>query len=154
MRALTLMVATGLLAACNQHSPAQDNPEDQLRAANAQYDQALIDGDAAALTRYYTDDFQIIDDDGAVHDKKNQVQFMTKEVDLLNARGDDVKVTMLGPDSALVTGRFAGRYRYKGKEEDFTERYTSVWVRKDGQWRVRHEHASLVPKAQSTSPAD
>jgi ketosteroid isomerase-like protein len=73
---------------------------------------------------------------------------MTQEVDLLNARGDDVKVTMLGPDSALVTGRFVGRYRYKGKEEDFTERYTSVWVRKDRQWRVRHEHASLVPKPQ------
>ncbi|MBA3512429.1 nuclear transport factor 2 family protein [Sphingomonas sp.] len=148
MRALSLMVATGLLAACNQQSTKQDNPEDQLRAANAQYDQALIEGDAAALNRYYTEDFQIIDDDGAVHDKKNQVQFMTKEVDLLNARGDDVKVTLLGPDSALVTGRFSGRYRYKGKEEDFTERYTSVWVRKDGQWRVRHEHTSLLPKSQ------
>jgi ketosteroid isomerase-like protein len=146
MRALSLMVATGLLAACNQQSPAQDNAEEQLRAANAQYDQALVAGDAAALNRYYADDFQIIDDDGAVHDKKNQVQFMTQEVDLLNARGDDVKVTMLGRDSALVTGRFAGRYRYKGKEENFTERYTSVWVRKDGQWRVRHEHTSLLPE--------
>lgn len=149
MRALTLMVATGLLAACNQQSTEQDNPEDQLRAANAQYDQALIEGDAAALNRYYTDDFQRIGNDGALHDKKNQVQFMTKEVDLLNGRGDDVKVTMLGPNSALVTGRFAGRYRYKGKQEDFTERYTSVWVRKDGRWRVRHEHASLVPKPET-----
>src|SRR5687768_2757682 len=109
MRALALMVATGLIAACNQQSTEQDNPEDQLRAANAQYDQALIQGDAAALHRYYTDDFQRIGNDGAVHDKKNQVQLMTKEVDLLNGRGDDVKVTMLGPDSALVTGRFAGR---------------------------------------------
>lgn len=148
MRALTLMVATGLLAACNQQSTEQDNPEDQLRAANAQYDQALIEGDAAALNRYYTDDFQRIGNDGAVHDKKNQVQFMTKEVDLLNAREDDVKVTMLGPDSALVTGRVSGRYRYKGNEDDFTERYTSVWVRQDGQWLVRHEHASLLPKSQ------
>lgn len=149
MRALTLMVATGLLAACDHQSAPQDNPEDQLRAANAQYDQALIEGDAAALNRHYTDDFQRIGNDGAVHDKKNQVQFMTQEVDLLNARGDDVNVTMLAPDSALVTGRFVGRYRYKGKEEDFTERYTSVWVRKDGQWRVRHEHASLVPNSQT-----
>ena len=148
MRALTLMVATGLLAACNHQSTAQDKPEDQLRAANAQYDQALIEGDVVALNRHYTDDFQRIGNDGAVHDKKNQVQFMTQEVNLLNGRGDDVKVTMLGSDSALVTGRFVGRYRYKGKDGDFTEQYTSVWVRKDGQWRVRHEHASLVPKLQ------
>ena len=145
MRTFCLMVSMSLLAACNQFS-AQGKPEDQLRAANAEYDQALIDGDAAVLNRYYTEDFQIIDDKGAVHDKQNQVQFMTQQVDLLSARGDDVKVTMLGPESALVTGRFSGRYRYKGKEEDFTERYTSVWVRKDGQWRVRHEHASLLPK--------
>ena len=149
MRALVLVVVTGLLAACNHQSAAQDNPEDQLRAANAQYDQALIEGDAAALNRHYTDDFQRIGNDGAVHDKRNQMQFMTQEVDLLDARGDDVKVTMLAPDSALVTGRFVGRYRYKGKEEDFTERYTSVWIRKDGQWRVRHEHASLVPMPQT-----
>lgn len=148
MRALTLMVATGLLAACSQKVTEQDNPEGQLRAANAQYDQALIEGDAAALNRYYTDDFQRIGNDGAVHDKKNQVWLMTKEVDLLDGRGDDVKVTMLGPDGALVTGRFVGRYRYKGDEDDFTERYTSVWVRQGGRWRVRHEHASLLPKSQ------
>ena len=151
MRALKLTVAMGLLAACTRQPAAQDNAEAQLRAANAQYDQALIAGDAAALNRHYTDDFQIIDDDGAVHDKKGQVQFMTQEVDLLNARGDDVKVTMLGPDSALVTGRLTGRFRYKGQEEDFTERYTSVWVRRDGQWRVRHEHSSLVPKPQTAA---
>jgi hypothetical protein len=126
MRALTLMVATGLLAGCNQQSTEQDNPEDQLRAANAQYDQALIEGDAADLNRFYTDDFQRIGNDGAVHDKTNQVHLMTEEVDLLNARGDDVKVTMLGSNSALVTGRFAGRYRYKGNEENFTERYTRL----------------------------
>ena len=148
MRASTLMVAAGLLAACNHQSTAQDNPEDQLRAANAQYDEALVEGDAAALNRHYTDDFQRIGNDGAVHDKKNQVQLITQEVDLLKGRGDEVRVTMLGPDSALVTGRFVGRYRYKGTEEDFTERYTSVWVRKDGRWRLKHEHASLVPELQ------
>lgn len=149
MRGLSVVVAMGLLAACNQSSIVRDNPEDQLRAANAQYDRALINGDAAALNRYYTDDFQIIDDKGAVHDKKNQVQFMTEQVDLLHARGDDIRVTMLGPDSALVTGRFLGRYRYKGKEENFIERYSSVWVRKGDQWRIRHEHSSTLPKPET-----
>jgi ketosteroid isomerase-like protein len=57
---------------------------------------------------------------------------------------------MLGPDAALLTGRFKGRYRMGGKEADFTERYTSVWVREGKDWRVKHEHASLVP---STTPA-
>src|SRR5688500_10218243 len=112
MRALSVVVTLGLLAACNQPSSVRDNPEEELRETNARYDRALIDGDAAALNRYYTDDFQRIGNDGAVHDKQTQVHFMTKEVDLLNARGNEVQVTMLGPDSALVTGRVAGRYRY------------------------------------------
>lgn len=148
MRTILIVVGMGVLAACNQPSVAQRDPETELRAANAQVNQALIDGDAATLNRYLTDDFEIIDDKGAVHDKQNQVQLMTQEVDLLNARGDELEVTMLGPDNALVTGRLSGRYRYKGKEDDFTERYTSVWVRKDGLWRVRHEHTSILPKAQ------
>jgi uncharacterized protein (TIGR02246 family) len=135
------------LQACNQPSGARHDPEDELRAATTGYDQALIDGDAAALDRYYTADYQIIDDEGAVHNKQHQVESMSERVDLLNLRGDDVNVTMLGPDSALVTGRYSGCYRYKGKEEAFTERYTVVWVRRDGQWRVRHEHTSALPKA-------
>ena len=145
MRALFVALTLGLLAACNQLPTARDNPEEQLRAANVRYDRALIDGDAAALNRHYTDDFQRIGNDGAVHDKTNQVQLMTEEVDLLDGRSDEVEVTMLGPDSALVTGRFAGRYRFQGNEDKFTERYSNVWVRKDGQWQIRHEHASLVP---------
>lgn len=146
MRALVIAMLL-LSAGCAAAGEDKGAAEKALLAANAEYEKALIAGDAAALGRFYTDDFQIIDDDGAIHRKANQIAFMTKEVDLLQARGDDVKVTMLGRDSALVTGRFAGRYRYNGKVEDFQERYTSVWQRQDGNWRVRHEHASSVPKA-------
>lgn len=149
MRVTALLGAVALLAACQSGGGGEASAESAIRAANAGYDKALIDGDAAALEEYYTDDFQIIDDDGELHDKQNQIAFMTREVDLLNARADEVDVTMLGPDSALVTGRFTGRYRYQGKEEDFTERYTSVWVRDGGRWRVKHEHASLVPKPEA-----
>lgn len=151
MRTFSVGVTLGLLAACNQPPTVRDNPEGQLRAANDRYDRALVDGDAAALNRYYTDDFQRIGNDGAVHDKTNQVQLMTEEVDLLNGRGSELSVTMLGPDRALVTGRFAGRYRHKGNEDNFTERFTSLWVRKDGEWRIRHEHASLVPNPEPPS---
>lgn len=149
MRSKLILVAALLLAGCDRpaadrESTSQGNAEAELRAANAAYDKALIDGDSAALDRFYASDFQIIDDDGKVHDKQNQIQFMTEKVDLLNARGDDVQVTMLGPESALVTGRFSGRYRMDGKEADFRERYTSVWIREDGRWQVRHEHTSML----------
>lgn len=168
MKNIALLAATAALASCSVSVPEQnqsrrdgevvtaadsEQSRRELETANAAYDRALIAGDAAALAKVYTDDFQIIDDDGAIHGKQDQIDFMTTKLDLLNAEGDDIKVTMLGPDSALLTGRFTGRYRMDGKENDFTERYTSVWVRKDGQWKVRHEHASLVPKPEAAPAA-
>ena len=117
-----------------------------LLAANAAYDKALIDGDADALRRFYTDDFLIIDARAQVHGKADQVRFMTEQVDLLKGETDDVRVTMLSPETALLTGRLVGRYRMDGRENDFTERYTSIWVRDGEHWRLKHEHSSLAPR--------
>ena len=153
MRATVLLAACALLSACHSGGADNSSAESAIRAANAGYDQALIDGKAATLAEYFTDDFQIVDGEGKVRGKQDQIAFMTREVDLLDARGDDVAVTMLGSDSALVTGRYSGRYRYQGQEADFTERYTSVWVRRDGRWRVRHEHTSVIRKPAAARPS-
>ena len=152
MRVTALLATVALLAACQQGGRDQASAESAIRAASAGYDKALLDGDAAALEGYYTDDFQIIDDDAEVHGKRDQIAFMTREVDLIETRGDELAVTMLGPDSALVTGRISGRYRYQGKEDVFTERFTNVWVRDGDRWRVRHEHGSQVPKPEAAEP--
>lgn len=153
MQRTALIMLLTALAACSGPGQKSDTSTADLRAANAAYDAALIAGDAAALGKIFADDFQIIDDDANLRDKQEQIRTMTEVVDLLEARSDDVRITQLGPDAALMTGRFTGRYRMDGKENDFTERYTSVWVRKDGQWKVRHEHASLVPKPEAAPAA-
>lgn len=150
MRGTLILFSAVLLASCDRPAPGQDNAAKanaaaELKAANAEYDKALIDGDAAALDRFYTADFRIIDDDAQIHDRTDQIAFMTKSLDLLDAKSEDVQIRMLGPDAALLTGRFSGRYRLEGKENAFTERYTSIWVRDRGRWRIRHEHSSVVP---------
>ncbi len=118
-----------VLTACGETRSEQAPAKDAVLAANAAKDEAMIARDAAGLARFYTDDYQVIDDDAKVHDKRDQVQFMTEEVELLKARSDDVRVSMLAPDTALVTGRLTGRYRMNNKESDFTERDTGIWVR-------------------------
>ena len=145
MRTALLIILAAATTGCMRDVPREESIVAGAREANAAYDRALIDGDAAALAEIYADDFTLIDDDGAVHGKRDQIAQMTTRVDLLDAKSDDIKVTPLGADAALITGRFTGRYRMDGKENAFTERYTSVWVRKDRKWKVRHEHASLLP---------
>ena len=151
MRKLALIVMLAGLAACSRPAANNDTSLADLRAANAAYDQALIAGDAAALGRYFTEDFQIIDDEANVRGKQDQIRMMTEGIDLLEARSDDVRITPLGPDHALLTGRFTGRYRVGDRENQFSERYTSIWVRDGGEWKVRHEHASLVPKPEASA---
>ncbi len=143
----TILISLFFVTACGeaQRDPVPAN--DAVIAANTAKDEAMIARDAVRLASFYTDDYLLIDDDAGVHDKRDQVQFMTQNVQLLKARSDDVRVTMLAPDAALVTGRLTGRYRMDNKESDFIERYTGVWRRQGGAWRVKHEHGSLVPVA-------
>lgn len=153
MRAALLIILLAATTSCMRDPPREASVVATVRKANAAYDRALIAGDAAALAKIYADDFTIIDDDGAIHGKRNQIEFMTEKVDLIDARSDDIKIAPLGPDAALITGRLRGRYRMDGKEATFTERYTTVWVRKGREWKVRHEHASLLPRAETQPPA-
>lgn len=153
MRKSALIFLVAALSSCSvgQYNGGLSTAE--LRATNAGYDRALVDGDAAALARYYADDFTRIGNDANIHDKQDQIRTMSQVVDLIQGRSDDVRITPLGRDAALLTGRFTGRYLMDGKEDAFTERYTSIWLREDGEWKVRHEHASLVPKPEAASTA-
>jgi hypothetical protein len=69
---------------------------------------------------------------------------MTKEIDLLSAESADVRAILLAKNAAVITGVVKGRYRQKRREHAFAERYTSIWVTEDSQWRVRHEHSSTI----------
>lgn len=119
MRLPIPMLAIVLLPSCGHAEREQAPPENAVLAANTAKDEAMIARDAAALGRFYTKDYHIIDDDAGVHDKQDQVRFMTQNVELLQARSDDVRVTMLAQDAALVTGRLTGRYRMNNKESDY-----------------------------------
>ena len=152
MRVATVIFGSLLLGACGAAVADKPRAEDEkalieaVTAANAAKDRAMVAGDPAALASFYTDDYRVIDDRAGIHDKSNQVDFMTKSVDVLEARSEAVEVDMLSPDAALLTGQMTGRYRMNGKEDDFVERYTGVWVKLGQNWRVKHEHASILPK--------
>ena len=148
MRSIVLITIVAGLAGCSGTGATTESSTAALQAANAAYDRALVDGDAQALAEHFTDDFQLIDDDANVRGKAEQIRMLTEDIDLLEARSDDVRITPLGREHVLLTGRFTGRYRAGGRENQFTERYTSVWVLEGGEWKVKHEHASLVPKAE------
>ena len=144
MRAAALLFGALILSACGEGEAGSDSAARVLEAANASKDRAMVAGDPAALENFYTADYRFIDSNGAVRDKAAQVKAITEGMDLLSASSSDVKVGVLGKNSAVVSGRLKGKYRRDGEEHSLDEHYTRIWVTEDSQWRLRHEHSSEV----------
>ena len=102
MRAAALLVGLSVLAGCGEPEAETHSTERMLEAANAEKDRAMVAGDAAALENFYTADYQLIDDDGEVHDKRSQVEFMTRDADLISAASSDVQVRLARTNSSLL----------------------------------------------------
>ena len=148
-----IFLFTAVAAAVGSCAPVQpahsyEADDTSLRAANAEYDRAILSADAVSLERIYTEDFSFVGDKAELRNKQEQIKYMTSgSIRVLSALSDDIAVTRLGADHALLTGRFTGRFRAGPTEATFVERYSSVWVREGFRWRLRHEHSSLVPVA-------
>jgi len=144
VRTLTVVLAAAALAAGCGEDRAQ--AERELREANARYDRAAIGGDAAALGDLLADDYVYVSSEGEVRNKAQQIASLSApQFDLRSQGSEDVTVRWIG-DQALVIGRFPGEVRAGGNSLRFNERYSSLWSREGGRWRIRHEHASLIPE--------
>jgi len=69
----------------------------------------------------------------------------TKSGDLRleSGQGDDVKIRIY-KNTVVMTGRFIAKGKFRGKNIDIRERYTPVWVKKDGHWRLVAEQGNEI----------
>lgn len=141
------LAAALALAGCGGDRPPADRTEaeSELRRANADYDRAIVTGDAAALDAILADDYSYVTAEGEVRDKVTQIAALTSgQMQIMSAGSEDVAIRWIG-DDALMIGRFPARVRSGGRTVQIDERYSALWSREDGRWRLRHEHASLIP---------
>ena len=144
----TLLVCAGLSLAIGQTTDKtlgrNSRAEQELLKANQAYDEALVGGDAVALDRIYADEFVYTTFDGTVRDKTQQLSF-TKSGDLRLQFGksDDVRTRIYG-NTAVMTGRFTAKGKFRGKNIDIRERYTAVWVKQNGRWLLVAEQGNEI----------
>jgi hypothetical protein len=118
-------------------------PEQTLRAANDAYNKALVDGDFITLEKIFAEEFTYTSTSGEVIDRPAQLeQFKSGTLDIVSAVGSEEKVQIHGK-TGIVIGRFDARGTYAGKPFDSAERYTSVWVARDGRWQLLAEQGTL-----------
>ncbi len=139
--------------------------EAELLRIENDWPRVVREKDAAAVRRVEADDIVLIDPDGNLRDKAQEIKDI--ESGALSAGAwevTDIKVTVMDHDAAVVTGRMSvknGKYTTPdGKSIDISGQYRFVdtFARRDGQWKlvagasvpVRNPAASASPTPKST----
>ncbi|MDM7923706.1 MAG: nuclear transport factor 2 family protein [Pyrinomonadaceae bacterium] len=123
---------------------AQSKAEREVLAANLAFDSAIVARDADAYAKILADDFIFTGADGTVSDKKGEIdRVRSGRLTFESGKSDDIRVKLYG-NTAVVTGRFTAKGKDNGKDFTFVERYTAVFVKRDGRWQMVAEQATEI----------
>ena len=144
MRSLPIFIAVAVaMSLVVGSASASPEAERELLKVNEQYDDAIMRGDVAALERIFADEFIYTNPKAEVLDKKQQIAALSSGgVKLTDAKSDDVRIRIYG-QTAVMTGRFTAKADSAGTSEMINERYTAVWIRRDGGWQLVAEQGNL-----------
>ena len=133
--------------ALGQEQSASKDQRTSVEQAIKQMDneriQAQIHADAAALDRIYADDFIGIGPSGTVRTKRQVLaDFTSHNLKFQSITTDEVQVRVYD-DTAVETGVSTMVGLDKGKAVPSDNRFTRVWVKQQGHWRLVANHYSL-----------
>jgi ketosteroid isomerase-like protein len=121
----------------------------EVMEAKRQYDEAQLKNDSEWFERMFAADYLAVLTDGSTLTKARAVQELrSREITWDSARAEDTHVRVYG-DTAVVTGRFLGNGKYKGHPMNENQRFTSVWIKRNGRWQAIAEHFTSMPPQQT-----
>jgi uncharacterized protein (TIGR02246 family) len=146
-----LVVSAAAIALGQERSASRDQSrsvEQAIRKLDHERIQAQIGADTAALDRIYADDFIGVGPSGAVRTKAQVIaDFTSGDLKFQSITTDDVQVRVYG-DTAVETGRSKMNGQDKAKTVPRDTRFTRVWVKQQGRWRLVANHYSSLISAQ------
>ena len=130
-----MLVVAAILAATAPVMGQTSNAEKELTTLAEQVEAAFARNDAAFLDSVNADDWTFIGPGGVISNKTQAYKNMrdgTMKVE--SAETLEMKVRVFG-DTGLVTGLGRMKATYKGKPITATDRWTDVYIKRDGKWR-------------------
>ena len=132
MLAVSVLFLVGSAQAQAGGKPAAVDDSD-LKSAERQWVEAYYKGDGKTLAGFETDDFNVIAN-GQKETKEEQIAEVERRGPAgVPASNTEEEIRHYG-DVALITGLSGGA----------NVRYTTVWVKQNGQWKVVHLHYSMA----------
>ena len=142
---IAALVLTAVPIALGQQSARREHRgsvEQAIRQLDDERIQAQIHADAAALDRIYADDFIGVGPSGTVRTKPQVISdFTSGHLKFQSITTDDVQVRVYG-NTAVETGRSTMNGQDRDKAVPRDNRFTRVWVKQQGRWRLVANHYS------------
>jgi ketosteroid isomerase-like protein len=144
---LLLALALCLLASSAFDARAQEESDAaKVRALEVKLMESYKQRQIELFASMLDDDFVITIEDGSTYGKTGYVSFTAKpSVQIEVAEMSDLKVRMHG-NTAVLTGAYHERGQNKGDAYDYRDRFTDVWMKSDGKWRLIASHYSIPAK--------
>jgi ketosteroid isomerase-like protein len=129
-----------IVAWLTQAQPATETQE--FSRLETVWNEAHVKGDAAALERLWSDDLEVAVPRMPVMSKAEALTFARSgRMRFERYETSGIRIRVYG-DAVVVTGRLQRTRTISGKQVDDDWRFTKVYARQSGQWRVVAFHAS------------
>jgi len=152
VRATTTYLQCCLLLACVWPLQAQQPAvRDELIHIEKKWAEAGVKGDIGFFERTATADYVIVDCDGSVRNKQQEISNFRQETQTSQAV-EDMKVRVYGR-TAVVVGAFTITGTYAGQPNNLTGNFTDVWIRPDRTWQLVSTHNTCKPADAENSAA-
>src|SRR5689334_12892943 len=144
---VVVLLVTAALAATQKKSGSRAqhiSVEQTIRKLDEERIQAQIHADAAALDRLYANDFIGVGPSGTVRTKPQVIaDFTSGDLKFQSITTDEVQIRVYA-NTAVETGQSTMIGQDKGKPVPRDNRFTRVWVRQQGRWRLVLNHYSTL----------
>ena len=136
-----------LLLALALPARAPASSDEDLLALDARWNTLRLQPDVPALEALLADDWMLTHSDGRVQHKADYLdELRTRSRSNQRILNEDVRLRRYG-DTAVVTGTSIQSGLGNGQPWSGRFRFTRVWVRRDGVWRMVASHSSRIADA-------
>jgi hypothetical protein len=136
-----MLVAFSLLAGSMSWSADSTIPRDLAARVHA-YDEAQVKGDKAALEDLIADDYVLVNSRGQRQTKADLIHDYTKPGFKLEPFVVEEPVELVWADGAVMGGVARIHGVDDGEAYDVRLRFSDIWAKRNGKWRVIYTHAS------------
>lgn len=122
--------------------------EQHLRQIDREWNEAYPNRDIETLDRIIANDWKCIDGAGQIISKQQLLERVAANPNPFDSQQFDEFGLRIFGDAAIVTGRLSGQGKNASGTFRLEQRYTRVYVKRDGRWSAVATQVTVAPHAQ------